>query len=657
MAADLITQFGRLMDHLDPDDNDELLTYFRLLDAMGSEMLAELSPRLLQASAPVKLRMLIVEAAYYHPYPGWISVLSRSLRRESDLNVFDVGVRALTKIGMPEATDELRLLSSLVHDPSKREMISSALRASDPAKAFEHYLSHLFLGSSNPGMANQAAAELRRIVGAEHLESLLVIVYHEDMLISRHALKLITSVYSHDAARFLMAYIMECHQDLLDDRALKEVVGNLKNLPIPELWTALLEQSLVRFDAFGRNELEKIKEAGQESGETGLRLVESLKRWAGSNLDNFLLDAMTLILGGKGSKVQTLFAEAMTGIQSRSRRTPHALDTCASGLEAMVGMGLVEAAEVISLLLQAFKAQTGREPTAKALGSLVDPADAEILDCILGCNDSTLRASALDAIGARKDVRFLEFLLKACKDPIEDVANRMILALGVLPNLEEPVLSLMAAKNIEDIKLGMKIARMNKMSSVVGKVLAFLDQSQREELSMDAVETLGAIGGMERELLDRIHSGQSARMIHALSQALAGQCSEAAAVELCDRVQPLRNPEAWMIAAEGLIQTWGRIGSMPSSASLRLVELIKVAWDEHTSVNWRLRIISALHGGPDCPGFQGSDLAHQEAFVAMFSALAEDKRAIQAWTLDQQSQLQAAIRYLRRGVDMLKGAN
>lgn len=653
MASDLLPQFRLLLDHIDSEDLDELLLYFRMLEAMGQDVLSELGPRMLMTSAPPNMRMLVMEAAFYHPFEGWISYISRGLRRESDVAIFEVGVRALMRIGSHTATEELRLLSTLIHDPVKQELLTDALLATDPFKAFEHYLNSLFLGSSNPGVANQAAAELQKLVGPDQLESLLVIVYHQDMLISRHALKLITGILSDESSQFLKAYLMECHQDILDDRIFKDVLSNARSLGPLESWSMLLEKLAERLDPVASDEVSRLQAGGPDSGELGLRIIEALRAHGRGSLDTFLMDALVVILQGKGGKLPQLISEAIQGIQARTRRIPHALDTCASGLEGMVAKGLVTAADVVSLLHQVFLAQTGRDVSARVLGALVDPENQNILDSILECAENNLRSAALEAVGARKDDRFLEFLFKACRDPIEDVANRMMLALGGLAGLEPRVLSLLVSRTPEDVRQALRIIRLNQMETLSDQVLAFLDGNQREELSLEAIQTLGGLGNANGALLERMHSGQSLKILTALAEALSNQDRETV-LALSARVKDLRHGEAWMLAAEGVIRAWSEKEPMPPEASAHVVKLLVMVWDEHASVSWRMRIIQALDGTEDRSGFFCESKDHLEQVIHLLNACLEDKRATQGWSIEQQNQLAFCVRRLRKMLDVLK---
>jgi len=648
LTTDLFTQFRLMLDHLDPSDPDDQLRFFRVLDLVKDDAVQELAPRMLLASSPIPMRLLVAEAAYYYPGPEWLGPLGRVLRRESDIGVYAVCVRALARIGTAASNEELRTLSSLTHEPVKRELLSVALNASDPDSAFAHHIARLFVGSSNPTVANQAAADLRLIVGPNHLESLLVAVYHQDMLIARHVLKLITCVSTWEAAQFLCAYFLECHQDILDDRVLKELLSSLRPLSTEDLWPALLSHLEERFADRVPSSLAKLDAAGPGGGAESLKEVETLRNWARGAVEPFLLDIMTILLEGRASRLPAAFAEGAAGMQARARQVPYALDTCAAGLESMVAKGFFVPEDVIDLLFQSFVAQTGRDATARVLGAFVKPTDDAYLEGILATHDATLRAAALDGIAARHDVAFLAFLLRACRDPIEDVAGRMILALGSLDGAMEQASALIASRAPEDVALGLRIARMNRMTTLADQILAFLETNGREDFSLEAVALLGEFGTVDDALLKHLHSGQSTRMQSAVAVALAGRASSTTALELARVALSLRQPEVWLAAAEGLIQSWGTLGPMSTEVSALLVNLVQACWDERSQGPWRVRLIQALQG------YQGTDTAHSESLFGLVAACAEDKRAQNGWSPEQQNQLTVTLRHLRRSMDSAK---
>jgi len=642
LATDLAAQFRLQMDHLDADDPEDQLLFFRMLDLLKGDVIAELAPRMLLASSTAPFRLLVAEAAYYYPDPEWLAPLSRVLRRETDLNVFSVCVRALVRIGTAESEEEFRQLSSQTHEPAKRELLSEALQASDPDSAFEHHLSRLLQGSSNPTVANQAAVELRRILKPDHLESLLVVVHHEDLLIARHVLKLLAGLPTLEAALFLRTHFLECHTDILEDRQFKEILTTLRSTSVADLWPALLAH-LESFQDRAPEALERLRAAGPETGATAE--LKTLRDSAQGLVELFLLDVAALLVEGKTPRLPTLYNEAFAGLQARARRNPHAVDTCASGLEFMVVKKLVAPGEVLDQLFQAFQSMTGREGTARVLGTLLAPTDAPYLEAILAARDSEIRAAALDAIAARHDPRFLAFLFRACQDSIEEVANRMIEALGGLEGANEQTLVFLASRVPEEVRLALRIIRINHVTSLASQVMGLLvDAATREELSLEAVATLGELGTVDSELLGQLNSGQSLRMQVALATALAGRGNVEIALALARKVQLFRQPELWMLAAEGLVNS--AAGPLPLEVSELLVALAQACWEERSPGPWRIRIIQAI------PSIQGADAGHLEALLGLLVACADDKRAHAGWSPEHQNQLSAAIRHLRRGKDI-----
>ncbi len=638
MAIDIAGQFRRLLDHLDAEDPDDQLRFFHMANLIGEEGVHELAPRMLQVSSSPAFRQLAAEAAYYYSNPAWVVPLSRALRRESNLDVYAVCVRALARIGTPESDAELRMLSSLTHEPHKLELLSESLQSIDPERAFEFHLSRLFQGSSNPTVANQAAGELRRILGNNHLEALQVVVYHEDLLIARHGLKLITRIPSWEAGQFLCVYFLECHHDILDDRNLREILATLRPMPVPEAHVEILRLLQERFEDRVPGALARVREGGADAQSA----LENLKDGSQGSLEPFLLSALALILEGKASRLPSLYSEATATLQSRGRRSVHALETCALGLEEMVTRKLFAPEDVLDLLYQAFLAQSGRETTARVLGLLLSPNDETHLERILATQEASLRASALDAIASRHDSRFLPFLIRACHDPIEDVAERMIRALHGLDGATEQAVLHLASRDPEEVRLALRMIRLNHMTEMGGQVVAYVDASNRESLTLEAVSTLGELGCENSALIERLHSGQSPRMQVALATAATRTPKPAHALEVARLVLPLRQPELWVIAAQGVIRAHSATPPMPPEASEILVTLIRTCWEDNAGGPWRFRIIQAAQSLPRMAP------EHLEAILGLLLACSEDRRSQAGWTPEQQNQLTVAIRHLKQ---------
>ena len=646
MVTDAAGQFRRLLDHLDAEDPDDQLLFFHMANLVGEDGIQELAPRMLRVSSSPAFRLLVAEASYYYPNPEWVVPLSRALRRESNLDVYSVCVRALAQIRTPESDAELRRLSALTHEPQKLQLLSAALQSIDPERAFEFHLSRLFQGSSNPSVANQAAGELRGIVGKDHLESLQVVVYHEDILIARHVLKLITRIPSWEAAQFLCVYFLECHHDILDDRNLREILATLRPMSVTEVYPEIMRHLSERFEDRAPGALHRLREAGPEGRPDSPMALEELRNGSLGSVEPFLLNALALILEGKVSRLPSLYSEAAAAHQPRGRRSTHALETCAAGLEEMVARKLFTPEDVLDLLYQAFLAQSGRETTAKVLGLLLSPSDEAYLESILATQDVALRAPALDAIASRHDSRFLPFLLRACHDPIEDVAERMIHALDGLEGAVEQAVLYLASRDPEEVRLALRMIRINRMTSLGDQVVAFMDASNREALTLEAVSVLGELGCQNAALLERLHSGQSARMQVALASAATRCALPEVALKVARLVQPLRHPELWVIAIEGLISAHSALGTMPQEASELSVALIKSCWEENPGGPGRFRIIQAV---PRLPKVVPE---HLEAILGLLAACAEDKRALAGWSPEQQNQLTIATRHLKQQTEM-----
>jgi len=120
-------QFKALLDRFNPADREDQLLYFRLVHELDIESMEELRPRMSKAITHRDFRLIIMETAYYHPWPEWIEPLTRVLRYESDLGVFSAGVATLQHMNQTKALDALRELGHLRHAPAFQELIAEAI--------------------------------------------------------------------------------------------------------------------------------------------------------------------------------------------------------------------------------------------------------------------------------------------------------------------------------------------------------------------------------------------------------------------------------------------------------------------------------------------------------------------------------------------------
>jgi len=618
MASSTIDHLRALLDHLDGTRRSHQLEFFRAVLAAGQECVPELDVRLPGARAPRALRQLALEASFYFPWPDWVPLLARILRYEADFEIFQTGTRALGRVGNQEALEALRDLLAMRQGAEFKEVISGVLSETDPAVAFNHHLSRLLEGSANPGVANEAAQRLIQVVDGDSLEQLKAVAQHPDLLVFRHALVLIANVFTPEAAETLLDFLRENHLEVLGDRALKEALGSLRALP---------------------------PAAAREAAQARLK---ALKEGPGGHvlLHAFFTQVSMAADEGKATQLQAVFTQTAEAMHLRARRLGFAVDATAEGLAGMAARGLVAPERVLALLVPAYQEQTGREGLARALARLVPAEDTELQTLILTGPDGAQRAAAVEILGDRLDEGLRGALLQACRDPLTDIADRARFHLGRLPSAEQLAGELLHAPSPEDIRLGLQLVAEHRFLSRVPDLLELIRTGNREELVLQTIEALGAVGAAQaaEPLMAMLHSGQSPRLQSALALALRDLGLPAVAVGLCAKADELRQASLHVVAVEALALAHGD-PAVPLAADqgALVLDQVRHCWNERNPWSHRLRLIEALHrlhlDSPDT----------WRVLTDLVTEVLAEKRPQGAWTQAELHQVQAMHRdFLRR---------
>lgn len=608
MATRPIDRFRSLLDHLDGDVRAHQLAFFRSLREIGADAVGELDGRLPGPRAPIGLRRLALEASYYYPWSSWTPILERILRYEPDFGIFQTGVQALGRIASAEALEALRSLITIRQGAEFKEFLAEALGQADPQEAFNHHLARLLQGSANAGEANDAAQRLARLVDGSHVESLGTLTRHPDLLVFRHALALLALVPTREAAQALVEILADSHREVLADRRLKEVLGDLRSLPAPEA-AAAASAALA---------------AGHDPG-----LAEFYRE----------VQAAT---EGKASQFPVVLAQTAEGLHQRARRLAYAFDAAAEGLADLALRGLAEPRSALDLLVACFRDQAGREGVARAIARLVPASDEEVYRLVLESPDGAQRAALVEVLGARREPALEPALLLACQDSLSDIADRARHFLGQLPGAQAMARTLLHGATPAEFQLGLQLTSEQRFAGLVPDLLERLAGADREDQTLQLVEALGAVGAPEAApaLVERLHSGQSQRIQVAIAQALRDLGGPDAAKALCARVDEIRLPMLHAVAVEALAGAYG--AALPANAGPVLLDQARKAWNDRNPWPLRLRVVQALSGIElDAPE-AWRDLAELVA-----AALAE-KRAPGVWSTDELHLVQAAGREFMR---------
>jgi len=613
MASRAINILRSLLDHLDGEDRAQQLAFFHGILAAGVGAVPEVDGRLPGLRAPRALRQLALEASFYFPWPEWVPTLARLLRYETDLAIFHTGVRALGRIGTEEALTTLKDLNLMRQGAEFKELLAGVLAEADPREAFNLYLVRLMEGGANPGVANEAAQRLLGLVDDHALPALQHLTMHPDLLVFRHCLQLIAHVCSAEAAAILADLFLDSHREVLADRNLKDALGAVRASP-PALARATAAQTLPLLDG--------------QADPAGL-------------LRAFFESVLAATEEGRPSQLGALVSQTAEAMHLRARRLGYAVDNGAEGLVTMALSGCIPRAEVLDLLVAAFREQTGREGLARALARLVPLEAQNIHQLILDSPDGAMRAAAVEILGERQEPALGPVLLRACRDPLEDIADRALASLGRLPGVEALARQLLNSSVTEDLPLALRLIRDQRLRALVPDLLALAEGTGREELAAQAVETLGLVGAPEASapLLTLLHSGQSQRMQLVLGQALRALRLPVTALALCAKADELRAIPLHALALEALAEAHSPPGpALAPEAAFRLLDQARRVWNDRSPWPLRLRVVLAL------VPLQLEDRPTWQALSDLVEAALVDKRPPTAWTPEAFKQVQAAAR-------------
>lgn len=586
--------FEIFLDRLDPTSRTDQLAFFRTVAEAGPAAVEELAGRVRRVSCPAGLKQLTLEFAYYYPWEDWLPVLDRLLRHENDLARFESGVRALGRMGTPAAIGILKELAQGRATPGFREAVEVVLGESDPAEAFQHHFSRLLQGSAQPADANEGAHQLESLLTPDSLEALKEAVNHPDLLVFRHALRLVGLVPSEAAADFLLDYLQETHLDALEDREARALLAAFRNLPRAEVQAQALQALAARW---GERRPEAAADLASGQADRIRAGAAALREDHPGIRDAFLLDALLAATEEKPTHLARFLGQAGDAAQHRTRRLDFAIDAAAQGLTALASQGFIEAARLLPGLAESLRQTTGHAGVAGALAQVVPPDAQDLLDLLLDAPDGALRAAAVELLGARKDPALRPALLRAQRDAIADIADRSLWHLGQLPDPAGTARAFLTDPDPEQVQVGLRFAAMHRLQELVPDLLGLVEAESREAVLVAALEALGAIGAPEAAdpLLGLLHSGQAPRIQIALAEALRDLGSAEGALGLCAKARELNVPVLHAVAVEALARIHGdpeRPLSAPATAAL--IRAVQGGWSDRNPWPLRRRMADAL---------------------------------------------------------------
>ncbi|MGA2078995.1 MAG: HEAT repeat domain-containing protein [Holophaga sp.] len=619
----------------------------QMVQKLKKQALAELGGRLSPGASSRGLRRAVLGCAARFDWPEWAPWILKGLQAEPDLGVFDNGCAALGAIGTRDCLEALQSLQRSRHDTDHQVILTRELGQFQMQHALSHYLARLLDGQANPRLAAQGAKLLCAVAKEGDVPALIQACQEGDPLAQSLALRVLGSLACPPALAFLLDLAERSSQEFLDRQALLDLANRLAALPRPSVLPLLVRRAMERFQDRAPEAAAALHQATAQDESKAAPALESLRPHAQGAFEPFLLEALTLVVEGKAARYAALVSEAAQEAEARLAQLTAQCDQVSEALAFLVEKGVLGPDPVLDLFTRILRARAGGEDFINAFLRLLPPGAAGILDEFLADPDRVRREQYLNALGAREDDALAPFFLKAIQDPIVEVGQLAIHHLGKLPSSLQALLDLSGQPSIDQVRLAIWVFKENRTPQAVGPLMEFLRTDRHDNLLVDAVDALGAIGdpACAPMLLELLHDGKPLNLQAALARALNQLGTEEASLGLLGRAAALKHPAVLILALEGALRAFpGFDRPLPPDQLPAFMQLLDRCCDDREGEGQRLRAALAAQ---DLYVF---DRRTYEQLKDRFSDYLFDMRTKETWDRDSNDRVAAVVKELgRRG--------
>ncbi len=569
----------------------------QLLLQLRQLALPELGPRLLRPASGLALKRFILGLTVKFEWPEWVPWILQAMKLEADLGIFDEGCAALGRLEVHSALLALRELAAQRTDPDHQLILRRELGAYEFPQALPFHVNRLLEGEGNPRLAHQGARGLAALVGPEHLPTLMEIFPQADPLAYRLLLRCVSELPGDPVGAGLVDLFLATLHGLEDLDSLGgltiQIQAGARNAA-----KGLLAQALAaRLESRAKAQTQALSQAIAE-GEAGLPIpiLEGLQGLVEGPYEGFLVEALAALLEGKVARFSAMSTEAQERSSRHSQLLEARLDQICEALLHQVTAGHLPATQILPVLQSAFE-RFHRSPGLDYTYCRLLPAShAAGLALVQKAPETKRRSACLDVLGAREEDALVPFFLQAMQDPIVEVGQRAMHHFGRLPSGFPTVMARFHSGQVEEIRAALRIFTENGTPQAAEPLMAFLRTDVRDDLVLEAVEALGAIGCAEAApvLLDLLHDGKPARLQEALVTALASVATPEAGLGLLTKAAHLKSPLVLIVALEGCLAAFpGFERPIPLDHLAELEKLITRCCDDREGEGQRLRAILA----------------------------------------------------------------
>jgi len=618
----------------------------QLLLQLRQLALPELGPRLQRPSSGIALKRFILGLTTKFDWPEWVPWILQALKQETDLGLFDEGCAALGRLEVRSAFLALQELAAQRTDPDHQLILRRELGAYEFPQALPFHVNRLIEGEGNPRLAHQGARGLAAMAGPEHLDTLWEVFADADPLTYRLLLRCVSELPGGQAGARLVDLFLATLHTLEDLDSLGSLTVQLQAGARNAAKAHLAQALATRLEARARPQVQALTEALAE-GEAGLPMpiLEELQELAEGPYEGFLTESLAALLEGKVARFSAMITEAQERSTRQSLLLEARLDQICESLLRQVTAGHLPSTEILPVLQSAFD-RFHRSPALDHTYCRLLPASHTAgLAAVLKAPEAKRRSACLDVLGAREEDALVPFFLQAMQDPIVEVGQRAMHHFGRLPSSFPAVMARFRSGQVEEIRAALRIFTENGTPQAAEPIMEFLRTDGRDDLILEAVEALGAIGNAAAApvLLDLLHDGKPARLQEALVTALARVATPEAGIGLLTKAAHLKSPLVLIVALEGCLAAFpGFERPIPPEHLPDLEQLITRCCDEREGEGQRLRAILAT---------QNLYCFDQDLYTRLketFSDFLFDLRTKGDWDRDSNDRVAAVVKELGR---------
>ena len=254
-----------------------------------------------------------------------------------------------------------------------------------------------------------------------------------------------------------------------------------------------------------------------------------------------------------GTRHATSLAAPLQTLSRESLR--ETLDDLASLLAARVETGRANFEDTMPVLELAFQARTGGEGLLIAYLRLIPTDDRERLERILEEPDVQRLMRCIEVLGAREEDQLVPVFLQGMKDPRLAVSQLAIRQFAKLPSGAPAMLELFASEKMDQMREAIRFFRENRTQAALSPLMRFLSSDVSDDLLVDAVNALGAIGdpAATNVLLSLLHDGKPLVLQLALADALGRLGTPGASLGLLKKTEQIKLPQVLLLSLKGAL--------------------------------------------------------------------------------------------------------